>query len=106
MYPPDEYCDYLFYTNVITSSGQIQAAKDPVSWTFFQKRGSKYRVTQLGMSFDFQNVTPNGLEDASWNLDALRREGVRHYGLLTVLSFQNDFRETVRSTKGVIEGLR
>ncbi|KAL1474469.1 hypothetical protein MTO96_037945 [Rhipicephalus appendiculatus] len=103
MYPPDEYCDYIFYTNVITSNGQIQAAKDPVSWTVFQKRGPKYRVTQLGISFDFQNVTPSGLDDASWDLYTLYRKGVRHYGLLNVLSFQKDFQETVRSTKGVLE---
>ncbi|KAL1442365.1 hypothetical protein MTO96_046448, partial [Rhipicephalus appendiculatus] len=54
MYPPDEYCDYLFYTNVITSNGRILAEKDPVSWDVFQKRGPKYRVMQLGISFDFR----------------------------------------------------
>ncbi|KAL1482726.1 hypothetical protein MTO96_033596 [Rhipicephalus appendiculatus] len=106
MYPPEEYCDYLFYTNVITSAGRIQAAKDPVSWDVFQKRGPKYRVMQLGISFDFQNVTANGLDEASNDLDALRREGMIHYGLLTVLSFQIDFEETVRSTKGVLERLK
>ncbi|KAL1482730.1 hypothetical protein MTO96_033600 [Rhipicephalus appendiculatus] len=103
MYPPDEYCDYIFYTNVITSDGRIQAAKDPDSWDVFQKRGPKYRVTQLGISFDFRNVTANGLDDASNDLDALRTEGMKHYGLLTVLSFQKDFQDTVRSTKGVLE---
>ncbi|KAL1469623.1 hypothetical protein MTO96_040977 [Rhipicephalus appendiculatus] len=54
MYPPDEYCDYIFYTNVITSRDQILAEKDPDSWDAFQKRGAKYRVTQLGISFDFR----------------------------------------------------
>ncbi|KAL3220385.1 hypothetical protein MRX96_050397, partial [Rhipicephalus microplus] len=34
MYPDDEHCDYLFYTNVIASNGSIQAAKDPVGCYF------------------------------------------------------------------------
>ncbi|KAH8030682.1 hypothetical protein HPB51_011331 [Rhipicephalus microplus] len=106
MYPDAEYCDYVFYTNVITSNGHIQAEKDPVSWNVFQRRGPKYRRVQLGISFDFQNVTPNGLDDASSDLDALRREGMRHYGLLTVLSFQTNFRETVWSTKDVLEKMK
>ncbi|KAL3195281.1 hypothetical protein MRX96_045699, partial [Rhipicephalus microplus] len=103
MYPDTEYCDYVFYTNVITSNGHIQAQKDPVSWDVFQRRGPKYRRVQLGISFDFQNVTPNGLDDASSDFDALRREGMRHYRLLTVLSFQKNFRESVWSTKDVLE---
>ncbi|XP_075728481.1 uncharacterized protein LOC142769271 isoform X2 [Rhipicephalus microplus] len=106
MYPDAEYCDYLFYTSVFASSGHIEAAKDPVSWDVFQRRGPKYKLVQLGISFDFQNVTPNGLDSAFSDLDALRKKGIRHYGLLTVLSFQKDFRHTVRSTKGVLQKMK
>ncbi|KAL3246802.1 hypothetical protein MRX96_057421 [Rhipicephalus microplus] len=103
MYPEAEYCDYLFYTDGIKFNGHIEAKKDPVSWDVFQKRGPKYRLVQLGISFHLQNVTPNGLDDASNDLNALRREGIRHYGLLNVLSYQRDFQKTVRSTKGVLK---
>ncbi|KAL1475025.1 hypothetical protein MTO96_037590, partial [Rhipicephalus appendiculatus] len=103
MYPPDNYCDYLFYTNVITSNGRIQAAKDPVSWDLFQRMGPKYTIMQLGIAFEFPNVTPNDLDDASNDLDALRREGIRHYGLLSVVSFANSLLETVRNTSAMFE---
>ncbi|XP_075728469.1 uncharacterized protein LOC142769264 [Rhipicephalus microplus] len=106
MYPDDEYCDYLFYTNVIASNGSIQVAKDPVSWDVFQRRSPKYKRTQLGISFDFENVTPYGVDAASGDLDSLREQGIRHYGLLTVLSYQKDFQDTLRSTKGVLEKLK
>ncbi|KAL3216332.1 hypothetical protein MRX96_051206, partial [Rhipicephalus microplus] len=49
------------------------------------------------------NVTPNGLDAASGDLDSMREQGIRHYGLLTVLSYQKDFQDTLRSTKGVLE---
>ncbi|XP_075728447.1 uncharacterized protein LOC142769248 isoform X1 [Rhipicephalus microplus] len=55
---------------------------------------------------DYRNVTPNGLDSAFSDLDALRKKGIRHYGLLTVLSFQKDFRYTVRSTKGVLQKMK
>ncbi|XP_075726400.1 uncharacterized protein LOC142768316 [Rhipicephalus microplus] len=106
MYPEAEYCDYLFYTDVITFNGHIEAKKNPVSWDVFQKRGPKYRLVQLGISFHLQNVTPNGLDDASNDLNALRREGIRHYGLLNVLSYQRDFQKTVMSTKGVLKRMK
>ncbi|XP_075726392.1 uncharacterized protein LOC119163904 [Rhipicephalus microplus] len=106
MYPEAEYCDYLFYTDVITFNGHIEAKKNPVSWDVFQKRGPKYRLVQLGISFHLQNVTLNGLDDASNDLNALRREGIRHYGLLNVLSYQRDFQKTVMSTKGVLKRMK
>ncbi|KAL3196140.1 hypothetical protein MRX96_045319 [Rhipicephalus microplus] len=59
MYPDAEYCDYVFYTNVITSNGHIQAEKDPVSWDVFQRRDPKYRRVQLGISFDFHDLSAN-----------------------------------------------
>ncbi|KAH7938807.1 hypothetical protein HPB52_000442 [Rhipicephalus sanguineus] len=106
LYPPEEYCDYLFYTNVIVSNGSIQAEKDPVSWDLFQRKGPMFTVLQLGISFDFENVTPNDLDDAWNDLDALRKEGMKHYGLLNVLSVQSSFIATVSSTNAMIEKLK
>ncbi|KAH7939746.1 hypothetical protein HPB52_016853 [Rhipicephalus sanguineus] len=106
MYPPDKYCDYLFYTNVITSYDRIHAEKDPGSWHVFRRVVTKYKIMELGISFSLQNVTPNDLDDASNDLDALRREGMRHYGLLTMLASQNEFNFTVWSMKPVIKRLK
>ncbi|KAL1483167.1 hypothetical protein MTO96_033383 [Rhipicephalus appendiculatus] len=45
----------------------------------------------------------NDLDGASNDLDALRREGIRHYGLLSVVSFANSLLETVRNTSAMFE---
>ncbi|KAL3213660.1 hypothetical protein MRX96_007679 [Rhipicephalus microplus] len=106
MYPPDKYCDYLFYMNVIISSGRIHAEKNSGSWNVFQKIVPKYKFVELGISFSSQNVTPADLHDASTNLDALRSQGLRHYGLLNVLGFQYNFDITLLSAKNVIKRLK
>ncbi|KAL1447907.1 hypothetical protein MTO96_044186, partial [Rhipicephalus appendiculatus] len=106
MYPPDKYCDYLFYTNVVTSYTRIFPEKDPGSWYVFLRTVQDYRLMQLGISFSLQNVTPTDLDDAAPDLDYLRRQGIRHYGLLTVLAFPKEFDFTISSTKAIIKRLK
>ncbi|KAL3206358.1 hypothetical protein MRX96_052833 [Rhipicephalus microplus] len=59
--------------------------------------------SKYNYSSTFWNVTPYGVDAASGDLDSLREQGIRHYGLLTVLSYQKDFQDTLRSTKRVLE---
>ncbi|KAL1473304.1 hypothetical protein MTO96_038765, partial [Rhipicephalus appendiculatus] len=106
MYPPDKYCDYLFYTNVVTSYTRVFPDNDPGSWYVFLRTVQKYKLMQLGISFSLQNVTPTDLDDAVPDLDYLRRQGIRHYGLLTVLAFSKEFGFTISSTKAVIKRLK
>ncbi|KAL1478819.1 hypothetical protein MTO96_052360 [Rhipicephalus appendiculatus] len=106
MYPPDKYCDYLFYTNVVTSYTRIFPEKDPGSWYVFLRTVQNYKLMQLGISFSLQNVTPTDLDDAAPDLDYLRTQGIRHYGLLTVLAFPKEFAFTISSTKAIIKRLK
>ncbi|KAL1482728.1 hypothetical protein MTO96_033598 [Rhipicephalus appendiculatus] len=106
MYPPDKYCDYLFYTNVLTALGRIHSEKDSGSWYIFQVMAPKYKLMELGISFSLKNVTPADLDNASAELDKLRGQGVRHYGLLTVLAFPKEFSVTILSTKAIIKKLK
>ncbi|KAL1468753.1 hypothetical protein MTO96_041278 [Rhipicephalus appendiculatus] len=103
MYPPDKYCNYLFYTNVVTSYTRIFPEKDPGSWYVFLRTVQNYKLMQLGISFSLRNVTPTDLDDAAPDLDYLRRQGIRHYGLLTVLAFSKEFDFTISSTKAIIK---
>ncbi|KAL1479817.1 hypothetical protein MTO96_051555 [Rhipicephalus appendiculatus] len=106
MYPPDKYCDYLFYTNVVTSYTQIFPEKDPGSWSVFLRMVQNYKLVQPGISFSLRNVTPTDLDDAAPDLDYLRRQGIRHYGLLTVLAVPKEFDFTMSSTKAIIKRLK
>ncbi|KAL1474922.1 hypothetical protein MTO96_020433 [Rhipicephalus appendiculatus] len=63
----------------------------------------KYKHMELGISFSLKNVTPADLDNASAELDELRGQGIRHYGLLTVLAFPNEFSITILSTKSIIK---
>ncbi|KAL3205474.1 hypothetical protein MRX96_011098 [Rhipicephalus microplus] len=83
MYSPDKYCDYIFYINVLTAHGQIHSEKDSSSW----------------------NVTAADSDDDTGELDELRRQGIRHCGLLTVLELQSEFSSTIMSSKPVIKKL-
>nr|XP_050046559.2 uncharacterized protein LOC126543487 [Dermacentor andersoni] len=48
-------------------------------------------------------VQPDHLDEAADELSALRRKGIRHYGLLRVLAVPNDFTATVSSAKPMLE---
>ncbi|KAL1476407.1 hypothetical protein MTO96_036526 [Rhipicephalus appendiculatus] len=53
-----------------------------------------------------RNVTPADLDNASAELDELRGQGIRHYGLLTVLAFPEEFSVTILSMKSIIQRLK
>ncbi|KAH7939553.1 hypothetical protein HPB52_013673 [Rhipicephalus sanguineus] len=103
MYPSD-YCDYLFFTDVYAKGGLIHARKDYRSFIIFVQTAARRSNMEFGISFAFDLVTPNNLDESARFLNVLRREGIRHYGLLTVLNFQGDYNATVSSTRAIITG--
>ncbi|KAH7987009.1 hypothetical protein HPB51_026576 [Rhipicephalus microplus] len=47
-------------------------------------------------------VDPESLDESAAFLDTLRNGGIKHYGLLTVLTFQSDYNFIVSSTREII----
>ncbi|XP_075726830.1 uncharacterized protein LOC142768705 [Rhipicephalus microplus] len=100
---PSEYCDYIFYTNVYPRSGQIDVSgHSNRSWTVFQEVAAKRSNIEFGVSFSFQIIPLEYLDEAAGSLDALRRRGIRHYGFLTGLYFEADYEYAFMQTRAVI----
>ncbi|KAL1468983.1 hypothetical protein MTO96_005079 [Rhipicephalus appendiculatus] len=109
MYPSD-LCDYLFYTDVFADDGHIYAKVDYQTWLLFQRmaieNGRKRGKLEFGVSFSFDVVTPERLDESARVLNLLRELGIRHYGLLTVLAFQSNYSSTISSMRGIIAKLK
>ncbi|XP_075726395.1 uncharacterized protein LOC142768312 [Rhipicephalus microplus] len=104
---PSEYCDYIFYTNVYPRSGQIDVSgHSNRSWTVFQEVAAKRSNIEFGVSFSFQIIPLEYLDEAAGSLDALRRRGIRHYGFLTGLYFEADYEYAFMQTRAVIAKLK
>ncbi|KAL1475805.1 hypothetical protein MTO96_037012, partial [Rhipicephalus appendiculatus] len=101
MYPSD-LCDYLFYTNVYAENGRIYATVNYHTWLLFQWMAAIGGNTEFGISFSFDGVTPDSLDDSAPVLKILRGLGIRHYGLLTVLAFQSNYSSTISSMRDII----
>ncbi|KAL1466504.1 hypothetical protein MTO96_026653 [Rhipicephalus appendiculatus] len=104
MYPSD-YCDYLFYTDVYTNHGRISALRNYRSWILFKQVAARRRNMEFGISF-FWNVTANSLDESAGVLDTLRKDGIKHYGVLAVLTFQEDYFSFVSSMRGILAKLK
>ncbi|KAL1477591.1 hypothetical protein MTO96_035618 [Rhipicephalus appendiculatus] len=102
MYPSD-YCDYLFYTDVYANHGRIRA--NYRSWFLFKYEATRRRNMEFGISFSW-SVTPDSLDEMAGALDTLRKDGIKHYGLLTVVTSPNEYYSTVSSMRGNIAKLK
>ncbi|KAL3213649.1 hypothetical protein MRX96_007669 [Rhipicephalus microplus] len=106
MYPPDN-CDYLFYSDVYPSNGRVFAKQNFATWLLFQRIASRRRNMEFGMSFDFRSVTLYELEDAAPFLGALRTAGgIKHYGLLTMVTDQGEYSSAISDMQSVIAKLK
>ncbi|KAL1475785.1 hypothetical protein MTO96_019176 [Rhipicephalus appendiculatus] len=105
MYPSD-YCDYLFYTDVVARHGRIHAKRNYRTWILFKQVAARSSNMKFGISFSFERLTPTRLDEVVGILDSLRIAGIRHYGLLTVLTYQSDYSSTVSSMRDVIAKLK
>ncbi|KAL1444392.1 hypothetical protein MTO96_045540 [Rhipicephalus appendiculatus] len=97
MYPSD-YCDYLFYTDVHITRGRISVKGNKRSWILFKQVAARRRNTEFGISF-FWTVTPDSLDESASVLDTLRKGGIKHYGVLAVLAFQDEYLRFVSSMR-------
>ncbi|KAL3196852.1 hypothetical protein MRX96_014946 [Rhipicephalus microplus] len=96
MVPPDGLCNYIYYTSVVVSKGNIYAIEGTRSWNVFQNALSTFKKTSGGIGFDVRYVTVQDLDatlDSKW-LKNLTSRNVKHYGVLNVL-------ETSAKVKGV-----
>ncbi|KAL1476029.1 hypothetical protein MTO96_036830 [Rhipicephalus appendiculatus] len=105
MYPM-AYCDYIFYTEVYARGGRIDARRNKRSWQLFHIMAARGNNTEFGISFAVDLVTPENLEESAVFLDSLRSDGIRHYGLLTVHAFADEYNSTVSNTRAIIKKLK
>ncbi|XP_070383041.1 uncharacterized protein [Dermacentor albipictus] len=105
MYPPDKYCDYLFYSDVFAHEGRIADLRNNISWNIFRQRARTYKIMKLGISFHYE-VEPYHLDGVAGDLSALRKEGIKHYGLLTVWAIRSDFSYITSYMKALLEKLK
>ncbi|KAL1470968.1 hypothetical protein MTO96_040156, partial [Rhipicephalus appendiculatus] len=63
------------------------------------------RNMEFGISFS-SSITPKSLDKAAGHLDTLRKDGIKHYGLLTVVTLQMDYYSVVSSVQGIIAKLK
>ncbi|KAL1472058.1 hypothetical protein MTO96_039569, partial [Rhipicephalus appendiculatus] len=76
------------------------------TWTLFQRMAAKRGNMEFGISFSFDVVTPQSLDVSAGSLAFLRILGMRHYGLLNVLTFQNEYSSTISTIRGIIAKLK
>ncbi|XP_077524262.1 uncharacterized protein LOC144135481 [Amblyomma americanum] len=82
MYPPDRYCDYLFYTEVVVSGQTLQASRVEASWQMFQQVARSYSRVKPGVAFDYGRTSVQSIQDASGSLAVLQQNNIRHYAIL------------------------
>ncbi|XP_075726816.1 uncharacterized protein LOC142768688 isoform X2 [Rhipicephalus microplus] len=106
MYPND-YCDYLFYTDVYPEGGRIYEKDGSYpSWLLFQRMAARRPNIEFGLSFAFEYVTPGSLEHVADILGGLRRLRIKHYGLLTALTFAGEYRVTLQFIRVLMGSLK
>ncbi|XP_075556718.1 uncharacterized protein LOC142588784 [Dermacentor variabilis] len=87
MFPPDDLCNYVFYTDVVVVNGSLHGVEADASWNQFKAYMKTYTKTQGGISFDARYVDQNKLNDQNveQQLTNLAADNIKHYGLLKVL---------------------
>ncbi|KAK8759838.1 hypothetical protein V5799_028895, partial [Amblyomma americanum] len=86
MYPPDRYCDYLYYCNLIIKNDTVRADKNETSWQVFQNQASTYHRVRLGVSFHFGDVTVDKLREATQVIRSIAQNNIKQYGMLNVMT--------------------
>ncbi|KAH7956745.1 hypothetical protein HPB52_012361 [Rhipicephalus sanguineus] len=103
MYPNDDICQYLYYTDVVIVDGKIRPSLERNSWNQFQIMAKAYSKVKSGIAFDHWHVTPQLVHNAKVELDKLARNKIGSYGLLNVIRKPNELKDVVQAMKPVIE---
>ncbi|XP_075556720.1 uncharacterized protein LOC142588785 [Dermacentor variabilis] len=88
MYPPDDLCNYMFYTDVVVVNGSLHGIEVDASWKQFKKYMKTYTVTQGGISFDTRYLDPKRMNDRvlQQELTNLAADNIKNYGVLKLLA--------------------
>nr|XP_054928491.1 uncharacterized protein LOC129385652 isoform X1 [Dermacentor andersoni] len=91
MFPPDDLCNYVFYTNVVVVKNSLHGVETDASWNQFKTYMKTYTMTQAGISFETRYLDPNTLNDhnVQQELTNLAADNIKHYGFLKVLARLN-----------------
>ncbi|XP_077523396.1 uncharacterized protein LOC144134333 [Amblyomma americanum] len=103
MYPPDKFCDFLYYCEVVIKSNFLRAAKVQASWRAFQDMAPSYQRAQPGVSFDFRFIAKDKLMNAAQNVSGLAQKNIKHFGVLNIITVQTRLRQYVTEMKDVFE---
>ncbi|KAK8759835.1 hypothetical protein V5799_028897, partial [Amblyomma americanum] len=103
MYPPDKFCDFLYYCEVVIKSNFLRAAKVQASWRAFQDMAPSYQRAQPGVSFDFRFIAKDKLLNAARNVSGLAQKNIKHFGVLNIITVQTRLRQYVTEMKDVFE---
>ncbi|KAK8761253.1 hypothetical protein V5799_027480, partial [Amblyomma americanum] len=103
VYPPDKFCDFLYYCNVAVINDTLQGADVQTSWTVFQNKSTSYQDTKAGISFHFRYISAEQLRKASSKLTALTQNNIKHYGVLNVVTVSSKLEQEVDKLKDVFE---
>ncbi|XP_077523516.1 uncharacterized protein LOC144134482 [Amblyomma americanum] len=103
MYPPDRFCDYLYYTNVVIVGDSLQGAEEQTSWKMFQEQAKTYSRVELGVAFHFRYIITQKLDAARNALDTLARNNIKHYGVLNIIGRLFRLRAVVNGLEDVFE---
>nr|XP_050037129.2 uncharacterized protein LOC126533959 [Dermacentor andersoni] len=87
MYPPDDLCNYVFYTDVVVVKNSLYGIEADASWKQFKKHMKTYTVTQGGISFDVRYLVPQKMDHKvlQRELTNLAADNIKHYGVLKLL---------------------
>lgn len=91
MYPPDDLCNLVFYTDVVVINGSLSGLQVDASWLQFKKHMSSYSVTEGGISFDARYLDPPLIDNQGLQqeLTNLALANIKHYGALKILGRVN-----------------
>ncbi|KAH6925185.1 hypothetical protein HPB50_001491 [Hyalomma asiaticum] len=103
VYPPDRYCDYLYYCEVVLLNRELYGAVDDVSWARFKRNARTYRRVQTGVAFDHRYITARKVDGARAAIASLIRQNIKHLGLLNVVATSGELAAIVTSLKSVFE---
>ncbi|KAL1468192.1 hypothetical protein MTO96_041639, partial [Rhipicephalus appendiculatus] len=106
MYPNDDVCQYIYYTDVVIVDGKIRPSLERNSWNKFQIKAKAYNKVKSGIAFDHWYITPQLVDDANDDLNMLARNKIGSYGLLNIIRKPDELASVVQAMKPVIEALK
>ncbi|KAH7956936.1 hypothetical protein HPB52_013701 [Rhipicephalus sanguineus] len=106
MYPPEDICQYLYYTDVVIVEGKLRASLERNSWKLFQMKAMAYKKVKCGVAFDHWHITAHLVHDATGELGRLANQNIASYGLLNVIRTPSELQKVLIAMRPVLEALK